>query len=228
MRTWRQHQQILLALTFVGVFFTIGKFILDPSAGNRAVTPFAFPSVVPLPGWQILESRPQAEPIASHTHSYEALLANQKYLYQRNDHRLEIEMGYVVGTLGRLHDYLRDDTSDQLQGDRLLQNLRQQKGVGFYSLFVYQGRAHLAACINPHGGSTVTKGQFLINRYTYDFQPQRLVAWLLGKESLLDRRCLWVDLSLSLNQVPAKTTYLVLEQAWYFWYRWWNSRFPQY
>lgn len=228
MTNWRQHRQLILTLTFASVLFTLGQFILDSTAGNRSVPPFSFPSVVPLPGWQLLNSRPLAKPITSRTSSYEALLASQEYLYKRDGYRLQIKMGYVVGTLGRLHDYLRDYTSVQLLGDRLLQNLRQQKGVGFYSLFVYQGRSHLTACINPRGGSTVTRGQFLVNRYIYDVQWGSLLAWLLGKQSLPDRRCLWVDLSIPLNQASAETTYPVLEQAWWSYHQWWSSRFPQY
>ncbi len=227
MTNWRQPRQMLLALTFISVFFTLCRFSLDPTAGNRQVTPIAFPPVVPLQGWQLLESRPPSEPIARTHKSWEAVLATQKYRYQKNNQQMEIEMHYVVGTPGELQTYFQNYTSIQVQDGQLLQNLRQQQGVGFYSLFVYQGRSHLSACINPRGGSTVTSAQFLANRYTYDLQVQRLVPWLLGKESLPDRRCLWADLSIPLNKMSAQTTYPVLAQAWSSWYQWWSPRFPQ-
>lgn len=227
MTNWGQHRQMLIALTFTGVFFTLGRFILDPTAGKRPVTPFTFPSVVPLPGWQLLESVSLAKPIASNSDSYEAVLANRKYRYRQNNQQMEIESRYVVGTLGDLRTYLRDYTSIQLKDSQLLQNLRQHQGVGFYSLFAYQGRSHLIACINPRGGSTVTIAQFFANRRTYDLQVGRMVPWLLGKESLRDRRCLWAHLSTPLNQVSAKTTYPILEKAWWSWYQWWSPRFPQ-
>ncbi len=227
MAKWQKHRQILLTLTFVSAFFTLSRFSLDPTAGNRPVSPLVFPSVVPLPGWQLLESRPLGEPITRVHKSDEAVLASQKYSYRQNNQQMEIEMGYVVSTLGEVHSYFQHYTSIQLQDGQLLQNLRQHKGVGFYSLFVYQGRSHLSACINPRGGSTVTSAQFLANRNTYDLQLRRLVPWLLGKESLPDRRCLWADLSMPLNQVSAETTYPALEQAWWSWYQWWSLRFPQ-
>lgn len=227
MTTWRQYRQILLTLTFTGVFFTLGRFSLDPTAGNRPVTPFAFPEVVPLPGWQPLASRPLPLPKQKDADSYKGVLASRSYLYRQNNQQLEIEMRYLVGTLGELEDHLKVHASMQLQDGQLLQNLRQQQGVGFYSLFVHQGRSHLTACINPRGGSTVTSAQFLANRHTYDLKLQRLVPWLLGKESLRDRRCLWAHLSTPLNQVSAETTYPVLEQAWLSWYQWWIPRFPQ-
>lgn len=225
MYKWQQYRQIIIAFTFVSVLLTLGKYILDPTIGKRSVTSFAFPSVVPLPEWQLIESRTLKSTV-SRTNSYEGVLVSQKYLYTQNNHQLEIEMSYVVGTLGRLHDYLRDYAAIQLQYDQLIGNARRHEKVGFYSLFVYQGRSHLAACINPRGGSTVNKSQFLRNRYTYDLQPQRLVFWLLGKESLLDRRCLWAHLSMPTNQVSAEATLPVLETVWQSWYQWWSSRFP--
>lgn len=227
MINWQQHRQIMLALTFVGVFFTLGRFCYDPTAGNRSVSAFAFPKVVPLAGWQLLESRPLAEPIASEHKSWEAVLASQKYRYRQNNQQLEIEMRYLASTSGELDGYLKNYTSIQLQNTQLLQNLRQHQAVGFYSVFVHQGLAHLSACINPNGGSTVTSAQFLANRYTYDLQLRRMLPWLLGKESLRDKRCLWAHLSIPSNQVSAETSYSVLEKAWYSWYQWWSPRFPQ-
>ena len=227
MAKWQKHRQMLLTLTFVGVFFTLSRFSLDSTAGNRPVTPLAFPSIVPLPGWQTLEYRPLSEPVGHAHKSDEAVLGRQKYSYRHNNQQMEIEMSYVVSTLGEVHNYFQHYTSIQLQDGQPLQNLRQRKGIGFYSLFVYQGRSHLSACINPRGGSTVTSAQFLANRNTYDLQLQRLVPWLLGQESLPDRRCLWADLSMSLNHVSAETTYPVLERAWWYWYQWWSPRFPQ-
>lgn len=227
MTKWEQHRQMLLGLTFAGAFFTLGQFSLDSTAGNRPVNTFTFPSVVPLPKWQLLDNHPLAEP--SRLGYYEDVLASRKYHYRQNNHQLEIRMRYVVGTLGEFHGYyyFKDHNSIQLPKPQLLQNSRQQEGVGFYSLFVQQGRSHLSACINPRGGSTVTVAQFLANRRTYDLQLRRLMPWFLGKESLLDRRCLWANLSIPLNKMSAETTYPVLERAWQSWYQWWSSRFPK-
>lgn len=227
MTSWRQHRQMLISFTFAGVFLTLGKFSLDPNAGNRPVKPFAFAEVIPLPGWQLLKSHSLVEPVASLPSSkWDSVLASQKYYYKQNNQQMEIEMRYVVGTLGDLYGYFTELSSMRLQKAQLLQ-LRQQEGVGFYSVFVYQGRSHLSACINPRGSSTVTSAQFATNRHTHDLQLQRLVPWLLGKESLQDRRCLWVHLSTPLNQVSTETTYSVLEKAWLPWYQWWSGHFPQ-
>ena len=176
---------------------------------------------------EVLESRPLAEPIVSPRKSWEAVLASQKYRYRQNNQQLEIEMRYLASTSGELDGYLKNYASIELQNTQLLQNLRQHQAVGFYSVFVHQGLAHLSACINPNGGSTVTSALFLANRYTYDLQLRRMLPWLLGKESLPDKRCLWAHLSIPSNQVSAETSYSVLEKAWYSWYQWWSPRFPQ-
>ena len=194
----QQHRHLAIAFTLVGVFLTLCRFILDPTAGNRPVTAFIFPSVVPLPGWQPLDSRPLVSPIASNADIHEADLTSRQYRYSSQNHQqMEIEMHYVVSTLGNFQSYLKDD--NLIEQFTQLRNLRHQEGIGFYSLFMYQGRSHLIACINPRGGSTVTNTQFIANRRTYDLQLQRIVPWLLGKESLLDSRCLWSHLSIPLH-----------------------------
>ena len=224
---WRQYRQVLLALTCFSVFFTLGKFNLDPTAGNRPVTAFAFPKVVPLPGWQLLESRSLGKPIASLPQGVNVLAGSQKYFYKQNNQHLEIDMRYMVGTWGDIYAYFKKYSSINLQSGQLYQNLRQRQGVGFYTLFVYQQRAHLTACINPRGRSTVISDQFLANRQTHYFQIRRLVPWFLGQESLLDNSCLWAHMSMPLNQLP-QTTYPILEQAWFSWYQWWLPHFPKY
>lgn len=225
MTKWPQYRQILLAIAFVGVGFNLVQFSLDPTAGKRSLPPLSFPSVVPLPGWQLLENRPLTQTTTSPDKLSEVVLARQKYRYRGNNQQLEIEMRYIANTTGELQGYFQNYTSIPPQNVQLLQ-LRYQKETGFYSLFVYQERSHLSACINPHGASTVTKDQFLANRYKYDFQLWHLLPWLLGKSSLPDRRCLWADLSVAINQGSAEATYPILEQAWQSWYSWWSSRFP--
>ena len=55
---WKSLRISLLATTFGGVLFVMGKSIFSPIASNRTVAPFIFPSEVPLQNWQLLASRP--------------------------------------------------------------------------------------------------------------------------------------------------------------------------
>lgn len=227
MKRGQQVRMPLIAVTFVGVLFTLLRLILDPNAGNHKVTPFAFPPDVPLPEGQLLESQPLTDTVAQLPRQYNAVIAGRYYRYSQNGIPLDIEMRYVVGTLGDVESFIRNYAAMHLPPGQVFQALRQQEGVGFYGVFVHQGRAYLSTCINSHGGSTVTMEQFLHNRHTYDFRFSRLLPWLLGQESLRDRRCLWVHLSTPLNQADSKSAYTVLEKAWFSWYRWWSPRFPK-
>lgn len=223
---WQQQRQIILAIALGSVAVSLVKLSFDPTAGRRSLAAFAFPQTVPLPGWQTLESQAIKAVSDSATNDYNAVLASRKYHYRNRERLLEIEMRYTATNSGDLEDYLMRHTATKLKPGQLLQNMRQQQGIGYYSLFTEKGRSRLAACINPQGRSTVTKEQFLANRYTYDLLPQRMMSVLLGKVSLLDNRCLWINLSITTDGDDA-STYPVLERAWWSWYRWWSDRFPQ-
>jgi len=84
----------------------------------------------------------------------------------------------------------------------------------------------LRSCINPRGPGVITYEQFIQNRYTYDWQPSRLLPVLLGQEPLRDHRCLWTYLSLPLENLSEQQAYSILEEVWLSWYQWWHPRFP--
>lgn len=208
----------LLAVIFGSVFFVLVRTILAPSAGNSTVTPFVFPTALPLPEWQPLESRPLAAPIAKSPH----LLSGRHYRYIQKGLPLDIEMRYIVNTGGDVRGFIHTYSSMPLSSSQLL--LRQQSGIGFYSLFTYQQRAYLDTCINPRGGSTVTEFQFTLNQYIYDLRLSRLLTWLLGRETARDWRCLWAHLSIPLKHFSQTDAYQTLETVWVEWYKWWHPR----
>jgi cyanosortase A-associated protein len=216
---WKQARISFLIIIFGSVFFVLGKSILTPSVTKYSTTSlFIFPSKVPLTGWQSLASRPLPE---SKSEFLQAI-AEKHYQYTRDGRILDIEMRYFTGTDGDVSNYIRSYTSlvpSFSLGDRA--------NVGFYGLLADRQRAYLSACINPRGGSTVTGGQFMQNRYLYDFRLNRLLPWLLGQESLSDRRCLWVHLSIPLENSSPETAERVLENVWFSWYEWWYPRFPK-
>ncbi|MCU0537215.1 MAG: cyanoexosortase A system-associated protein [Hydrococcus sp. Prado102] len=216
---WKQARIPFLVLIFGSVFFVLGKSILTPSVTQSSMAAlFVFPAKVPLIGWQPLAGRPLPESNSE----LQQLLAQKHYQYTRDGRILDIEMRYFTATDGDVRNFIRSYTS-------LVPsiNLREQPKVGFYGLLADQQRAYLSACINPRGGSTVTDGQFKQNRYLYDVRLNRLLPWLLGRESLRDNRCLWAHLSVSLEKSSPETTYRVLENVWFSWYEWWHLRFPK-
>lgn len=223
---WLEMRNKLLCLTCAGVFFTIGKLSFDPKAANRQVAAFTFPETIPLTEGKISESKPLTNIVIQQPRKYEAIIAARHYHYTQNGVPLDIDMQYIVGTLGNVEQIVETYVGVNLPPGKLFQDLRQKQGIGFYGMFVYQNKAYLSSCINARGGSTVTTKQFVRNRRSYDISLNRLQPWLLGDESLLDRRCLSANLSTPVNNGDSKSAYQVLEKAWFPWYNWWSSHFP--
>ncbi len=226
--SWRQLRIPLLAITCVSVVCLVSKAILSPIKTSREFTPFTFPQAVPLPEWQLVQSRPLASQATKQSPDKKdaTILGGRSYKYTQNNLPLDIEMRYVVSPVGSVQRLVRQYTAFNIP--EALFHQRQQAGVGFHSLFVYQRRAYLSACINPYGGSTVNHGQSVQNQISYSMRFDRLLPVLLGQESLQDKRCLWAHLSLPLNNSSPESAYPTLEKAWVSWYQWWRPNFPKF
>ncbi|WP_017655600.1 cyanoexosortase A system-associated protein [Fortiea contorta] len=212
----QQFRAPFLAVIFAGAILVLGKLILSPTSAPPEITSFVFPPEVPLPQWRLSESFSPPEPKAQAAE----IISQNYYRYIQNSKQLDIDMRYLM--LEYTHFSIKNLTPISTSAI-----VRQHQKVGFYGLGIDQQRAYLSSCINPRGGSTFTVEQFNRNRYLYDLRPQYFLSWLLGKDSLLDRRCLWVNLSVPLQGSSPQAAYQVLENAWIPWYQWWEIRFPQ-
>ncbi|MEL6457024.1 MAG: cyanoexosortase A system-associated protein [Cyanobacteria bacterium J06621_15] len=215
---WQKIRIPLLSLTFGSVLLVLGKVVLFPLPGKPKLSSFTFPSEVPLPQWQ--QSKIQFQPNSEETQ----FIAQKHYRYKRNNSNLDIEMRYLTLPGGNFSVLLGDNKpalSSSIE--------RYRDEVGFYLVGIEnQQRAYLSTCINPRGGATLTFTQYMQNRYLHDLQPQRLVSWLLGKEELLDKRCLWAHMSVPIKDYSSpKVAVQTLENAWLSWYKWWQPRFPK-
>lgn len=215
-----------LVLTCLGVFFTIGKLSFDSNAANRTVKEYAFPTYVPLTGDKILESD-QLPTTIQQPKQYESIIASRHYRYLQNGIPLDINIHYVVGTLGNVAKFVKEDNKINIPEDKIFKYINTTQNLGFYGTFVYRNQAYLSSCINSRGGSTVTPEQFIKNRYRYDLNLNHFQSWLFGNESLLDRRCLLVNLSTPINKTNPISSYQFLEKAWFSCYKWWSSHFPE-
>lgn len=227
MSLWKQLQIPLLVLTCANVLLVFGRSILDPTIGKQTVTPFVFPSVVPLAQWQPIASQPLKNKTVDRAPFGKLVLPGRHYRYIQNNLPLDIKIRYEVQTTGDVKEFIRREGGIQLSLNQPLLVVRENERVGFYGLFVHDKRAYLDACINPNGGSTFTKEQFSYNRIHYDIQLNRLLPWLLGQQKLRDKRCLWTHLSIPLNKSSPQSAYVILENAWFSWYQWWRPRFPK-
>lgn len=218
MAPWKTIRIWLLATLFVGVLGVLFKLLLFPNSSQLAATSFVFPTTVPLPQWQLVESLPLK--ITDDPN----FIASRRYRYQQNGVSMNVDMHYIINSSGDLKDSLRKHIISKGSASSLI--LREKPGMGFYAFFTNQGNAYLTSCINPRGGSTVTFDQFRQNRNTYDLQPGRLLLWLLGLEELRDWRCLWSLMSIPVETANRGEAFSLLESAWFSWYPWWEQHFP--
>ncbi len=227
MRFWTYIRISLLAVTCIGVFFTLEKLIFDADAASHKVSNFVFPASVLLTDGKILESQLLIDKVVQESRKYDTVISGRRYRYRYNSIPLDVEMRYVVGTSGNVEGLIKNNTTINLPSGKVFQTVRQQLGIGYYGLFTYQNKAYLSSCINSQGDSTVTTEQFLHNGYIYNIRFNRLLLWLLGEQSLLERRCLWAHLSINVNNADYQSAYHLLEKAWLSCYRWWSPRFPK-
>ncbi|MCF4967943.1 cyanoexosortase A system-associated protein [Nostoc sp. CMAA1605] len=216
---WKENRIKFLALIFGAGILVLGKSILFPNPDEPTANNFIFPQEVPLEEWQPSVVTPAKSLVKDNPD----LLAQKYYRYSKNDLSLDIEMRY-------LQNFYHADIGVYLQRNLGITSssvVRYQKEVGYYGLGVEKQTAYLSTCINPRGGTTFTHPQFRDNRFSQDINLNRLIPILLGQEALLDKRCLWVYLSMPLKNSSPEESYQVLEKAWFAWYKWWQPRFPK-
>lgn len=222
MNTWSRLQTGLFAVLYGGVLLVLSKSLLYPATVQLSQSSFQFPKTVHLSGWQTLPGQP-----LKNLSQAASLHSGYAYRYAQPGLALEITMRYLIGTDGDLKTLLNRYQSGTMNLNFSPSSLRERAGIGHYLVYTHQGKAYLSSCINPAGGSTVTGIQFQQNRHAYDLRLDRLLPWLLGQADLQDQRCLWANLTLPLQQLEPERAYQILETAWFSWYGWWQSRFPQ-
>lgn len=220
-----QWRSSFLATTCAGVCLVTAYSCIEPTAGNRQAASFIFPDSVPLNSWQPTATESLTNERTEIENNQDFIKSSRGYTYIKDGIPLMVEMRYLVGTRGDISNLIEEQTAIPPE---ILKKAEEQKleGVGFHSLFVYQDRAYLSSCINPSGSSTVTGKQFSQNLYAHNLNHTVLLAWLLGKASIRDRRCLWAHFSTPVTESEPEQAYQILEKAWQEWYRWWQPRFP--
>lgn len=214
----------LLAATFVGTGLVWARVAAMPKVDQATAQKpeNTLQATVPLQGWTFIAS----EPITSN----EEAKFGRRYQYQQDKTKLQADQFYMQSD-GNVSRYLFVHTP--IRTANATMKVKFQPGVGHYGLVTHEGKAYLSACVNPRGLSTVTESQFTQNRYASDLQISRLIPWLLGRESLIDYRCLWTLMSVprkdglqSGTVVSNEKAYQTLESAWFSWHQWWQANFP--
>jgi cyanosortase A-associated protein len=193
---------------------------VEQETANKPENPLQ--ASVPIQGWDLIAS----EPVTSN----EEAKFGRRYQYQQGKTKLQADQFYMQSD-GNVSRYLFVHTP--IRTANATMKVKFQPGVGHYGLVAHGGKAYLSACVNPRGLSTVTESQFTQNRYASDLQISRIIPWLLGRESLIDYRCLWTLMSLPVKDgsqsgtaISDEKAYQALESAWFSWHQWWQANFP--
>jgi cyanosortase A-associated protein len=223
-------RQSLLLTLCVGAIGVLGKSILDTPKPTGIQEPAAvnFPQQVPLPETKFLTSKPLAAlPIEN-----KLVGAGQAYRYEYDSRPIDLEIRYITnGVANRptMDAMLPTFTKIPLTA---LQSapMKEEPGMGFYSLFKDKKTAYFGTCINPRGITTVTGDQFHANSNPNPFASgipfDRLVPWLMGRQTFRDSRCLWTVLSTPIDEAAPDATMKTLQKVGINWTRWWQGHFP--
>lgn len=223
MNYWRGFQFAILSVLCGSTFFVLGRSVFHPTDVKAAKSKSALnlPAAAALPGWQFQSSDSLSNSTNSNQNKIEPqnslLLSGRSYQFSSKQDALDLEIRYLVETDGDVIKMLKGYKSIFIDESNSL--IRQRSHIGSYILFTEAEHAHLSACINPSGNSSVTRAQFQSDRNNYDLQFSRIVAWLTGQAELRQKHCLWVHLSSPLKHYSPATTYQNLESAWFYWYQ---------
>ena len=218
-----KYRTLLLAVTAIATAFTLGKSIANPDTISPVNRNYTFIDPASLSQWQLADTKPltvhQNKPKEYITGDF---IAGKNYRYQKDGQSLDIEMRYFADTNGNLKDFITSQTGE------LSSALKEDGDRGSYSIYTHENKAYLNACINPRGKSTVTSDEFNRNLMAYDTRLSNIVPWLLSRAEFRDKRCLWTNLSMHLdNNISVDDTYNDLETAWFDWYDYWQANYPQ-
>jgi cyanosortase A-associated protein len=188
---------------------------------------------VQLPGWQSI-GLPTLEAFHAEVQFNAAKKAASivRHRYQHKNLTLSMESQMIKGD-GDISRLISVYSSIQSGSSKLLAGQRFNPQVGHYSVLTGKGKIYLTACINPTGNSTVTEPQFRQARFK-SFHPAQVAEWFFNQAPLVDDRCLWTLMSITLppkndavtTPEQTKQAYQQLEQAWIDWYQWWKENFP--
>ena len=212
-------RRYFLAINASAINLALVYSLVTAEAGDRAVAEVELP---PFQTQLIDAKKSDSElPIASAT---ERLRGKQAYQFTFERQLINLEMSYLVGTRGDIAQYLQDYS--KIAPGAIAQRQIKQTDVGYHLLLKDRENVYLTSCISPRSFSSVTQKQFSQQRYQNDLNLNTAWQWLRGKESIRDRRCLWVLLATASDQPNSQTESQTLEAAWQDLYRWWLPNFP--
>ena len=161
--------------------------------------PDSFPQNIALQEWELINTQKI---------SYkEQSLEGRKY-QQTENHNLEIEIyyipNYLLGNSRLIRQYLELESAPQDL------SIREDNNIGSYGLFSEGHKIYLTTCLHIQGKTAFTSQQFaqLANHNLHS----RLLPWIFGLSDLRNWSCLWVNMSISLDNISEEKASFLLEK----------------
>lgn len=207
---------IVTSVTLCTLFF--------PQIGRRQMLPLQFPSQLSLNGWNRENSVSISEHKSSANNSVQEFRSGQRYQYRQKEISVTVELKHLNGIFGNVGKLM--NTYSNLGKAYQKGKADSIEGVGRYQLFTNKTHAYLTTCIPSQGESTITMNGFVSQMNQHLLRvDSRLLLGLIGKRSLRERHCLWVNLSTPLQGESPETKYLILESVFQEGYPKWQGLF---
>ncbi|MEI6429779.1 MAG: cyanoexosortase A system-associated protein [Pseudanabaena sp. ELA607] len=228
----------LIVISFTGInLLLLVRTVFDPSVGKPI--PFQFPKHIDLATAILVREEAFTDDPSTRIPSQVRANTAHRYIYQikesqnKDKREVTVDVRYLIRTTGNVPVLSVDYGKIKLKDDDLQKDLRFVPNIGHYTFFQTNDRAYLSACINPRGITTVTTEQFDENLSAFAMKPEVLTGWLLGQTDIKDRRCLWTQVSMTLDTTTVQDaqalerTHDQLKAVWLDWRQWWQNRFPK-
>jgi cyanoexosortase A len=111
----------LIATTWIGVILAAIYLVFFPSTGSRRLTDYTLPDTLVLSGWQRVSATALHKSANRGNPNIDIIESNKLYRYIRSNQQLEIQMRYVLNTLGNL-----DALTEQLTGKVPIKSFQQK------------------------------------------------------------------------------------------------------
>jgi cyanosortase A-associated protein len=209
----------LLVLLCGATVLTLFKIWTSDRNSPPPLNASLLPEQINLQGWRFMDSRQLPLPtnegvqrLTSH------LRAGRLYQYRQGKLPLTVELWVIENTNGDVPAFIDSYAQQVIASGRQQVDVRYRKGVGFYGVLKTTNRLYLSSCINATGETTFNVTQFSQARFQRDLGLLRIVKWIFGQETLLQRKCLWSHLGIVNTNQNIKND-SVLENIWFDLYR---------
>ena len=211
----RPLQLLLLLVLLVASALVLISSWMGTAWGAYQPAPVDYPAPTAAADWQPVGW----ERMTIETGDRPRAISGAVYRYERGDIVLLAEVRFLDRATADVNAYAQRRTGLTLDGQ-----VRGLPAGGYHQVQADDGTAWLDVCLDARGHATATPDQFDTNRRLYDRTLPRMVQWILARQPLEDRRCLWFHLSIPLDSMSEQEAFQSLESFWADWRGQWRGR----